>query len=95
MDVVFGAPTVANSTRGLFAERESMFIERQSAFVARVNTVTERENTPMSDNLSKRRIHYAKNSNTMQIIGLRCVFCLVYCRISDIDVNLEAEISNS
>ena len=61
MDVVFGAPTVANSTRGLFAERESMFIERQSAFVARENTVTERENTPMSDNLSKRRIHYAKN----------------------------------
>ena len=95
MDVVFGAPTVANSTRGLFAERESMFIERQSAFMARENTVTERENTPMSDNLSKRRIHYAKNSNTMQIIGLRCVFCLVYCRISDIDVNLEAEISNS
>ncbi|ACV50730.1 hypothetical protein Apar_0299 [Lancefieldella parvula DSM 20469] len=88
MDVVFGAPTVANSTRGLFAERESMFTERQSAFVAR-------ENTPMSDNLSKRRIHYAKNPNTMQIIGLRCVFCLVYCRISDIDVNLEAEISNS
>ena len=88
MDVVFGAPTVANSTRGLFAERERMFTERQSAFVAR-------ENTPMSDNLSKRRIHYAKNPNTMQIIGLRCVFCLVYCRISDIDVNLEAEISNS
>ena len=88
MDVVFGAPTVANSTRGLFAERESMFTERQSAFVAR-------ENTPMSDNLSKRRIHYAKNPNTMQIIGLRCVFCLVYCRISDIDVNLEAEIRNS
>ena len=95
MDVVFGAPTVANSTRGLFAERESMFIERQSAFVARENTVTERENTPMSDNLSKRRIHYAKNPNTMQIIGLRCVFCLVYCRISDIDVNLEAEILDS
>ena len=88
MDVVFGAPTVANSTRGLFAERESMFIERQSAFVAR-------ENTPMSDNLSKRRIHYAKNLNTMQIIGLRCVFCFVYCRISDIDVNLEAEILDS
>ena len=81
MDVVFGAPTVANSTRRLFAERKSTF--------------TERENTPMSDNLSKRRIHYAKNPNTMQIIGLRCVFCLVYCRISDIDVNLEAEISNS
>ena len=95
MDVVFGAPTVANSTRGLFAERESMFTERQSAFVARENTVTECENTPMSDNLSKRRIHYAKNPNTMQIIGLRCVFCLVYCRISDIDVNLEAEIRNS
>ena len=95
MDVVFGAPTVANSTRGLFAERESMFTERQSAFVARENTVTERENTPMSDNLSKRRIHYAKNPNTMQIIGLRCVFCLVYCRISDIDVNLEAEILDS
>ena len=95
MDVVFGAPTVANSTRGLFAERESMFTERQSAFVARENTVTERENTPMSDNLSKRRIHYAKNPSTMQIIGLKCVFCLVYCRISDIDVNLEAEISNS
>mgnify|MGYP003092641292 CR=1 FL=1 len=88
MDVVFGAPTVANSTRGLFAERESMFTERQSAFVAR-------ENTPMSDNLSKRRIHYAKNPNTMQIIGLRCVFCLAYCRISDIDVNLEAEIRNN
>ena len=102
MDVVFGAPTVANSTRGLFAERESMFTERQSAFVAREsafvareNTVTECENTPMSDNLSKRRIQYAKNPNTMQIIGLRCVFCLVYCRISDIDVNLEAEIRNS
>ena len=95
MDVIFGAPTVANSTRGLFAERESMFIERQSVFVARESMFTERENTPMSDNLSKRRIHYAKNPNTMQIIGLRCVFCLVYCRISDIDVNLEAEIRNS
>ena len=95
MDVVFGAPTVANSTRGLFAERESMFTERQSAFVARESTFVARENTPMSDNLSKRRIHYAKNPNTMQIIGLRCVFCLAYCRISDIDVNLEAEIRNN
>ena len=65
MDVVFGAPTVANSTRGLFAERESMFTERQSAFVAR-------ENTPMSDNLSKRRIHYAKTP--------------IPCRLLDLDV---------
>ena len=81
MDVVFGAPTVANSTRKLLTERESAFVAR--------------ENTPMSDNLSKRRIHYAKNLNTMQIIGLRCVFCLAYCRISDIDVNLEAEILDS
>ena len=88
MDVVFGAPTVANSTRGLFAERENTFTELQSAFA-------ERKNTPMSDNLSKRRIHYAKTPNTMQIIGLKCVFCLVYCRISDIDVNLKAEIRNS
>ena len=88
MDVVFGAPTVANSTRGLFAERENTFTELQSAFA-------ERKNTPMSDNLSKRRIHYAKNLNTMQIIGLRCVFCLAYCRISDIDVNLEAKILDS
>ena len=79
----------------LQTERESTFTERQSAFVARESMFTERENTPMSDNLSKRRIHYAKNPNTMQIIGLRCVFCLVYCRISDIDVNLEAEIRNS
>ena len=63
--------------------------------MARENTFVALENTPMSDNLSKRHIHYAKNPNTMQIIGLRCVFCLVYCRISDIDVNLEAEIRNS
>ena len=68
---------------------------RQSAFVARESTFVARENTPMSDNLSKRRIHYAKNPNTMQILGLICVFCLVSCRISDIDVNLEAEIRNS
>lgn len=95
MDVVFGAPTVANSTRGLFAERKSAFVARESAFVARESAFVARENTPMSDNLPKRRIHYVKNLNTMQIIGLRCVFCLVYCRISDIDVNLEAEISNS
>ena len=46
----------------------------------------ERENTPMSDNLSKRRIHYAQNLYILQIIGLRCVFCLAFSRLSDIGV---------
>ena len=45
-----------------------------------------RENTPMSDNLSKRRIHYAQNLYILQIIGLRCVFCLAFSRLSDIGV---------
>ena len=49
----------------------------------------ERENTPMTDNLSKRRIHYAQNLYILQIIGLRCVFCLAFSRLSDIGVLLE------
>lgn len=46
----------------------------------------ERENTPMSDNLSKRRIHCTQNLYILQIIGLRCVFCLAFSRLSDIGV---------
>ena len=45
-----------------------------------------RENTPMSDNLSKRRIHCTQNLYILQIIGLRCVFCLAFSRLSDIGV---------
>ena len=46
----------------------------------------ERENTPMSDNLLKRRIHCTQNLYILQIIGLRCVFCLAFSRLSDIGV---------
>jgi len=46
----------------------------------------ERENTPMSDNLLKRRIHCTQNLYILQIIGLRCVFCLALSRLSDIGV---------
>ena len=48
--------------------------------------VAVRENTPMSDNLSKRRIHCTQNLYILQIIGLRCVICFTFSRLSDIGV---------
>ncbi len=62
---------------------------RKSARRGREGMSTKRENTPMTDNLSKRRIHFAQNLYILQIIGLRCVFCLAFSRLSDIDVLLE------
>ena len=44
------------------------------------------QNTPMSDNLSKRRIHYAENTLIMQIIVISCVKCPQLSRISDLGV---------
>jgi len=63
---------VRRGTRGCDARRE--------------NTLSARKNTPMSDNLLKRRIHCTQNLYILQIIGLRCVFCLAFSRLSDIGV---------
>ena len=50
------------------------------------------QNTPKSDNLSKRRIHYAENTSNVQIIVIRCVKCPHLSRLSDLGVFLRCGI---
>ena len=64
--------------------------EAQGHAAGHAGAVAKLENTPMSDNLLKKRIHHAKNLNTMQIIRLRCVFRSGLSRLSDIGVLLKA-----
>ena len=71
--------------RGRDAEREGAMRDVRARCEMRGCDV-ERENTPMSDNLLKRRIHCTQNLYILQIIGLKCVFCLELSRLSDIGV---------
>ena len=76
---------VRRGTRGRDARREGAMRDVRARCEMRGCDV-ERENTPMSDNLLKRRIHCTQNLYILQIIGLRCVFCLAFSRLSDIGV---------
>ena len=72
--------------RACATRRAGAGCEAQGHAAGHAGAVAKLENTPMSDNLLKKRIHHAKNLNTMQIIRLRCVFCLAFSRLSDIGV---------